>query len=461
MLLTWLARQFSDRDSHRQVWRLAGPIILSNLTVPLLGAVDTAVVGHLPNPAYLGAVAIGALVFSYVYWGFGFLRMGTTGLAAQAWGRDSGTEMRLVFLRGSVIALALGGGLVALQVPIIAMAFSVLDASDAVETSAAAYVAIRIWGAPAALMNYVVLGWFLGLQDARTPLVLQIFINGVNIILDIVFVLGLGWGVEGVAAATLIAEVSGALLGGYLVWRRMRHLGGKSPNFAAVFQAQAFKALVALNADILIRTLCLTTAFAIFTAQGARFGDVVLAANAVLLNFLNFTAYGLDGFAHAAEALVGGAKGRRDRQAFRAAANATFLWGTIIAALTTAVFWLSGVAIVNLLTSIPDVREASYVYLVWPVLMPILSVWCFMLDGVFLGATRSTALRNAMIVSLAGYLAILWPMMMQWGNHGLWAAISAFMILRALTLWVAYPGLLRSVGPADQSGRRSTATASK
>ena len=454
-------RQVTDRESSRRVWRLAGPIILSNLTVPLLGAVDTAVVGHLPDPAYLGAVAIGALVFSYVYWGFGFLRMGTTGLAAQAWGRGSGTDIRLVFYRAAIIALVLGAALVALQLPIIAIAVALLDASETVESLAAAYVAIRIWGAPAALMNYVILGWFLGLQDARTPLLLQIFINGVNIVLDLVFVLGFGWGVEGVAAATLIAEVTGALLGGYLVWRRMRRVGGEPPAREAVFQAREFKALIALNADILIRTLCLTTAFAIFTAQGARFGDIVLAANAVLLNFLNFTAYGLDGFAHAAEALVGGAKGRRDRQAFRASANAAFFWGTIVAAFTTLAFWVAGGAIVNALTGIPEVRQASYQYLVWPVLMPVLSVWCFMLDGVFLGATRSAALRNAMVVSLAGYLAILWPMMGAWGNHGLWAAISAFMILRAVTLWAAYPALLRSIEPADQSGRRSTATASK
>ena len=448
-------------EMHRRIWRLAGPIILSNLTVPLLGAVDTAVVGHLPDPANLGAVALGALVFSYIYWGFGFLRMGTTGLAAQAWGRDSPRDIRMVFLRGLVLALGLGAMVTALQVPIISLSFLVLDASDAVETMGEAYVAIRIWGAPAALANYVVLGWFLGMQDARTPLVLQIVINGVNILLDLVFVLGFGWGVEGVAAATLIAEVTGAILGLWLVWRRMRSSGGGAVSLGDVLHWPAFRALLVLNADILVRTLCLTTAFAVFTAQGATYGDTILAANAVLLNFVSFTAFGLDGFAHAAEALVGGAKGRRDLRDFRQAANGAFLWGGIVAVFTALVFLLVGGPIVDLLTSIAAVREEAYRHLGWVIAYPIVSVWCFTLDGIFFGATRTAALRNASIASFAGFLAFLWLLPAGTGNHGLWGAMTAFTLLRAVTLLIAYPALLRSVEAPDQAARRSTATASR
>ena len=450
-----------DAQMHRRIWRLAGPIILSNLTVPLLGAVDTAVVGHLPDAAYLGAVALGALVFSYIYWGFGFLRMGTTGLAAQAWGRESPREIRMVFFRGLVLAAGFGGLIVALQSPIGALSFLLLDASGEVEAMGAAYVAIRIWGAPAALANYVVLGWFLGLQDARTPLLLQIVINGVNIVLDLVFVLGFGWGVEGVAAATLIAEVCGAVLGLILVRRRMRAAGGDSITLGEIMNWPAFRALMALNADILIRTLCLTTSFAIFTAQGATFGDTVLAANAVLLNFVSFAAFGLDGFAHAAEALVGGAKGRRDLREFRQAANGAFLWGGIVAVFTSLVFLVSGVAIVDLLTSIPAVREEAYSHLAWVIAYPVVSVWCFTLDGIYFGATRTAALRNASAASLAGFLGFLWMVHPEMGNHGLWGALTAFTLLRAVTLLIAYPALLRSVEDPDQDGRRSTATASR
>lgn len=440
-----LSGVLGTRDAHRRIWRLAGPIILSNLTIPFLGLVDTAVMGHLPSPEYLGAVALGALVFSYIYWGFGFLRMGTTGLAAQAWGRDNIEETVTVYYRGLALALLLGTIIVLLQVPIIAGSFALTEASQKVEAFGASYVAIRIWGAPAALANYVVLGWFLGLQDARTPLILQIVINGVNIVLDIVFVLGFGWGVEGVAAATLIAEATGAVLGGLLVWRRIAKFGGVGPSVRMVFQWREFKYLIALNADILIRTLCLTTAFALFTAKGAEFNDVILAANAVLLNFLQFTAYGLDGFAHAAEALVGRAKGRGDGREFREAAKTAFVWGAIVSLLMTVFYLAAGRWIIDLLTTIPEVRQSSYTYLVWPALLPILSVWCFVFDGIFLGATRSAALRNAMVLSLVGYVITLWLLAPQWQNHGLWAALSFFMVLRAITLWVAYPALLRSI----------------
>ncbi len=448
-----MAAQSSDTSRvegnwHRRLWRLAGPIIISNLSVPLLGIADTAVMGHLPDPAYLGAVAIGALIFSYVYWGFGFLRMSTTGLTAQAWGRDDGVEVRAILLRAGIIAAVLGGLLLLLQIPIRLVGLSMLSASSDVEELAAIYIQIRIWGAPATLLNYVILGWLLGTQDARTPLFLQLWANGVNIILDLVFVLGFGWGIEGVAVATLIAEVSGAAIGVILVYRRVRARTSPLQAGERLFTWSGIRALVALNGDIFIRTLCLITAFAYFTNQGALLGTITLAANAVLLNFMSFAAHGLDGFAHAAEALVGGSVGKKDRRGFLAASKVAFLWGGIVAVLCSMVFFAFGHPIVNLMTGIEEVRLDAYLHLGWAAFMPVLAVWAFVFDGIFLGATRSAALRNAMILSLGGYLLINPWLRDAYDNHGLWAALSIFMALRGVTLAFAFPKLVKSVGPS-------------
>ncbi len=293
---------------NRQVLLLAGPIILSNLSTPLLGAVDTAVVGHLPDPTAIGGVGVGAVIFSFLFWGFGFLRMGTTGFTAQAFGAGDDLELRSALLRPLLLGLALGGLIVLLQGPIGAIAFGLFHASQAVEDQAAAYLQIRIWAAPATLMNYAILGWLLGLRRAHTVLLLQIALNGLNIVLDLVFVIGLGWDIRGVALASVIAEVAAAGLGLAIVLRLAR---GKAADGAGVWQRvlqrDGLIALFRVNFDLLVRTLTLIFAFAYFTDQGARLGDLVLAGNAILLQFQQFIAYGLDGFAHAAEILVGNA----------------------------------------------------------------------------------------------------------------------------------------------------------
>ena len=258
----------SNPDWNRRVWALAGPIILSNVTVPLLGAVDTAVVGHLPDPRYIGGVAIGALIFNFVYWGFGFLRMGTTGPTAQAWGAGDPAEIRAMLARALLLAAGFGGLILLIQAPVGALAFRLLHASAEVEAEAQAYYAIRVWGAPAALANYVLLGWFLGLQNARWPLVLQIFMNGLNILLDLAFVIGLGWGVEGVAAATLIAEYAALALGLVLAAKRLGMLPAGIAR-ARIFDGARFRRMLAVNRDIFIRTLLLTFSFALFTDRGA------------------------------------------------------------------------------------------------------------------------------------------------------------------------------------------------
>ncbi len=429
---------------NRRVWALAGPIILSNVTVPLLGAVDTAVVGHLPDPRYIGGVAIGALIFNFVYWGFGFLRMGTTGPTAQAWGAEDPAEIRAVLARALLLAAGFGGLILLIQGPVGALAFHLLHASAEVEAEAGAYYAIRVWGAPAALANYVLLGWFLGLQNARWPLVLQIFMNGLNILLDLVFVMGLGWGVEGVAAATLIAEYAALALGLALALRRLGMLPEGIAR-ARILDGARFRRMLAVNRDIFIRTLLLVFSFALFTDRGAQFGDLTLAANAVLLNLVSISAYGLDGFAHAAEALVGGAVGRRSRADLDGAVRATMRWGGMIAIANAAVYLVAGGLLIDLLTGIPEVRAAARDYLPWAVAMPIISIWCYLYDGIFLGATRTHEMRNAAILTTILYVALVWTLPQLWGNHGLWLALILLNMLRGLTLAAYYPRLARGV----------------
>ena len=433
------------REIHRRVWHIAGPIIISNISVPMLGAVDTAVMGHLPDPKYLGGVAVGAMVFTFIYWGFGFLRMGTGGLTAQAFGAQDADEVRACLARAAVIGIPAAFALIILQVPIASVAFSILEASPGVEALAYEYFSVRIWGAPATLMNFALLGWFIGCQNTRAALWHQLSLNGVNILLDLVFVLGLDWGVAGVAAATAIADAVAVVIGLFLALPIVRRLGGAFVR-AKILETSKIRRTIALNIDIFIRTICLVSAFAYFTAQGAAFGNVVLAANAVLLNFQTFMAHALDGFAHAAEALGGGAIGARDRQAFRDAVRVSVFWGLLVAVAFSLVYLLAGPLIIDALTGIESVREAGRDYLLWLVLMPLVAVFPFLLDGIFLGGTRGATMRNAMIVSLLIYLVSCYFLVPVWGNNGLWASLTIFMGARGLTLGGRYPALLRTIG---------------
>jgi len=288
---------------RRRVWSLAWPIMLANLSVPLVGAVDTAVVGRLPDPAYIGAVAVGAVIFSFLYWGFSFLRMGTTGFVAQSLGAGDRDEVRAVFGRALLLAALLGIGIVGLQRPLGRGALWAMEASARVEDLALAYFSVRIWSAPAALINYVVLGFLIGTQNTRAALLLQLVLNLTNVALDVLFVTGFGWDVRGVALATLISEYTAALAGLWIVLKYLRCRGGRWRR-DTLLSLPRIKELLRVNANIMVRTLCLTFAFFYFTSTGARFGDTILAANAVLMLFQNFLAFGLDGFAHATEALA-------------------------------------------------------------------------------------------------------------------------------------------------------------
>ncbi len=435
-----------SESMHRRVLVLTAPIILSNLSIPLLGAVDTAVMGHLPDPAYIGGVAIGALIFSYIYWGFGFLRMGTTGLVAQAHGAGDAIELRAILGRAGLLALGLAGLLLLFQRPLGILAFAFLESTPEVESLAGSYYAIRVWGAPAALLNYVAWGWLIGVQRMRSALALSVFMNGLNIVLDLVLVVGLGHGIAGVALATLISEWSALALAAWLVMRVLRYTGGDWSR-ERILDGERIAGLLRVNADIFIRTLCLVSAFAWFTAQGARMGNVLLAANAVLLNFQMFMAYGLDGFAHASEALIGSAVGAGDRQLLRRAVRTTTIWAFGTAALFALVYAGAGRMIIAVLTSIPEVRATAAIYLPWVAVSPLISVWSFQLDGIFIGATRTPEMRNGMLISLGLFLAAGWFLIPRMGNHGLWLALMVFMVIHAIFLGAWYPRIARNLSP--------------
>lgn len=429
---------------NRRVLKLAGPIILSNLSVPLLSAVDTAVMGHLPDAAYLGGVAIGALIFNFLYWGFGFLRMGTTGFAAQAYGAGQAEDLSAALLRPLFLGAGLGVLIVVLQTPLTALGLHLLDPGTQVAEFAHLYIDIRIWGAPATLMTYALLGWLLGIQRAVAVLALQLVLNIGNIALTLFLVLGLGWGIEGAATGTLVAEYTALAVGLWMARRAFRQLAARV-DWAHVRDRTALVALFRVNADIYVRTLCLQLVFGLFARSGAQFGETTLAANAVLLQFQSFLAHGLDGFAHAVEVLAGGAVGARSRRAFRSAVAISSLWALGCAGAVTLVFLLAGPTLIALFTDLPEVRSAAEAVLPWMVASPLVSIWSYQLDGVFIGATRTAQMRNAMVLSLLSYLLARHLLVPAYGNDGLWAAFLVFMGMRAVTLGAFYPALERSL----------------
>jgi MATE family multidrug resistance protein len=422
---------------------MAGPIILANISVPLLGAVDTAVVGHLPEAYYIGAVAIGAMLFTYIYHLFNCLRMGTTGPTAQARGAGDYAEVRAMIGRALLLAGAIGGALIALQLPILAFAFWLIDASPEVERHARAYFLIRVWSMPAVLAGYAIIGWYYGLRDVRTPLIVQIVGNALNILLDFLFVFGFGWGVAGVAVASVIASYAGLALGLGYVWRSVRALPGRG--HARLLDRGRLIRMVSINADLVLRTFCVVSVLGIFMAKSAELGDVTLAANQVLQNFLVFTSFGLDGFAHAAEAILGEAVGRRDRAAFQRAMRVVFIWAGLVGALNLVVYAVAGHGIIALLTSIPEVRAAAADYALWVIIMPLVSVWAYTYDGVYLAATRTTIMRNTVMVSFAAFALLLYTLSPAYGNTAIWIAVTVFLGLRGVLLHLFFPRVLRTI----------------
>ncbi|MDP3338694.1 MATE family efflux transporter [Frigidibacter sp.] len=428
--------------THARVLKIAVPIVLANMTVPILGAVDTGVVGQLGQAAPIGAVGLGAIVLVSIYWIFSFLRMGTSGLVAQAKGAGDSAEVAANLVRALLVAAAAGLVIVVMQVPLFAGAFALAPASDEVEGLARDYMQIRIWGAPATIALYAVTGWLIALERTRGVLLLQLWMNALNIGLDLWFVLGLGWGVEGVAVATLIAEWTGLALGLWLC--RDALAGGYWRDRARVFDAARLRRMLAVNRDIMLRSVMLQASFTSFVFLGARMGDVTLAANQVLLQFLELTAFALDGFAFAAEALVGQAVGARSRGRVRRAAIITSQWGVGGAALLALCYWLAGPVIVDLMATSPEVRAEARAFLPWIAAAPLIGVASWMLDGIFIGATRTREMRNAMLVSAVIYVVAVVVLLPVFGNHGLWAALMVLNAVRGLTMAALYPRVERA-----------------
>lgn len=425
--------------THRRILRNALPIVLANATVPILGAVDTGVVGQLGEAAPIGAVGIGAIILSALYWVFGFLRMGTTGLTSQAHGAGQSGEVAALLVRALMIGIA-GGVLVILtQTLLFRASFYVSPASPEVEGLARDYLSVRVWSAPAAIGLYGLTGWLIALERARAVLIIQVWMNGLNILLDLWFVLGLGWGVEGVAFATFLAEWSGFALAFWLCRDAFQSPAWR--DWARVFDRARLIEVAAVNRDILLRSLMLQAIFVSFLFLSADFGDVALAANQVLLQFLHITAYALDGFAFAVEALVGQALGARDRAGLRRAALLSSGWGLFYVVVLSMAFALAGGMIIDLMTTAPDVRAAARDYLPYMVAAPLLGVASWMLDGIFIGATQSRDMRNMMVLSLIVYVVAVWALVPLWGNHGLWLALLISFVARGVTLGVRYPRL--------------------
>jgi MATE family multidrug resistance protein len=416
---------------------MAAPMILSNISVPLLGMVDTGVTGHLESSSYLGAVAIGSTVFGFLYTGMNFLRMGTTGIAAQRYGANDNDGLRVALGQAIIVAVLIGLVLLALQAPIGALVLPLFGAEIDVEKHALVYFSIRIWSAPGTLANYVLIGWFLGLQNARVPLLIFLTINITNIILDLFFVLGLGMKVDGVALASVIAEYSGLMVGLGFAANALRKREGHWP-FARLFNVRAYSAFFAVNAHLFIRTMALMFTFAFVTAQGARLGGLFLAANAVLMNLQTLTAFALDGFAHAAEALVGKAVGQGNREALERSVRLALKWSLMFAIGFCVFYIVTGPLLIRMLTDLPEVREAAMRFLPWLIVSPLISVWSFLYDGVYVGATRAREMRNIMIFSTVCIFLPAWYLLQGFGNHGLWLAFTLFMASRGIGMHIGY-----------------------
>jgi len=427
--------------THKRVLKIAIPIVLANATVPILGAVDTGVVGQMGLAAPIGAVGIGAIVLSALYWVFGFLRMGTVGLTSQAIGAKDHGEVAALWSRALMIGLVGGAVIIALQTVLFWASFKIAPASDEVEALARSYMEIRVWSAPAAIAIFAVTGWLIAQERTAAVLVLQLWMNGLNISLDVWFVLGLDWGVNGVAFATFLAEWTGLALGLWLCRDVFRTPDWR--NWVRVFDRVKIRRMGSVNLDILLRSLLLEAIFLSFMFLGAGFGDLTLAANQILLQFLHITAYAMDGFAFSAEALVGQAMGARAVPVLRRSAILTSIWGGVTVVILAAVFAVFGGLIIDLMATAGAVRDEARAYLPYMVFAPVLGCASWMLDGIFIGATRTRDMRNMMVVSAAIYAVCAALLVPSLGNHGLWVSLLVSLVARGVTLGLRYPALER------------------
>lgn len=423
---------------NKKILRLAIPNIISNLSVPLLSSVDTALMGHLDEVYYLGAVAIGGMIFNFVYWGFGFLRMGTTGLTAQAFGNENSEESVSILGRALLVALAAGILLILLKDVIEYVSFLIVPASDNVEIHARLYFNVRIFAAPATLTLYVFLGWFLGMQNATIPLIISLFTHGLNIGFNLLFIKKFGMKADGVALGTVCANYLGVIFTLVLFRNKYKSLI-KHFSFKLILNWKKLKKFFQLNLDIFIRTLCLIFVFSFFTAKSSEMGETILAVNSILINLWTILAYGIDGFAFAAESLIGRFVGAADKQNFKRAVNLSFIWGIGLGIIISIIYWIFPEPILAIFTDNPELIALAMTFMFWTIMAPVVNAFCYIWDGIFIGATSTKAMRTSMLIcTFVIFLPIYYLTIPYLGNHGLWLAMIIFMIARGLSLSIYY-----------------------
>ncbi|WP_144211565.1 MATE family efflux transporter [Shewanella donghaensis] len=428
-----------NSQKNRQLFALALPMILSNITIPLLGLVDTAVIGHLSEAYYLGGVALGSTIITLIVWLLGFLRMSTTGLVAQAYGANDTVTQQKLLVQGCCIALLFGFCAVLLQQPLLDFAMSLSQASEQVQQFCREYVEIRIWSVPFALLNLVLLGWLLGRQAPKAAMWQLIIANIVNIVLDVVFVIGLDWNVKGAALASVIADICAFTVAAVIVKRALYQQADFNLRQLLVhISFKGYSRLLKLNRDIFIRSLCLQASFTFMTFYGAGLGDDIIAANAVLLNLLMLISYALDGIAYYAEAEVGRAVGQKNLNLLHDSVTLAATWSALFAVGFSLLFYFAGNNIISLLTNIELVQQQAEHYLIWLVFMPLLAFGSYLFDGVYIGAAQGKMMRNSMILSTFGIFFPCWYLLRDYENSALWAAMSAFMLCRSLSLALHY-----------------------
>lgn len=418
-------------DGHREILRIALPSIVSNITVPLLGLIDVAIVGHLGAASYIGAIAVGGMLFNIIYWVFGFLRMGTGGMTSQAYGAGDATETARLLLRSVSVGLLVAVGLIVLQRPVAGVAFALIDTTAEVERLASLYFHICIWGAPAVLGLYSFSGWFIGMQNSRYPMFIAIAQNVVNIAVSLLLVYGFGMKIEGVAFGTLTAQYAGLLMA-VLLWRKRYASGLPAISWGTLLHREAMIRFFRVNRDIFFRTLCLVAVTMYFTSAGAAQGEVVLAVNTLLMQLFTLFSYFMDGFAYAGEALTGKYIGARQTEAMHRMIRRLFGWGIGIAVVFTLLYAIGGETFLRLLTDEQQVIEASAVYFPWAIAIPLTGVWAFLLDGIFIGATATSLMLRSMVAAAAGFFFTYFSFRTACGNHALWLAFLVYLSLRGV-----------------------------
>lgn len=413
--------------AHRKVFNLAIPMLLSSISVPLFGLVDTAILGHLDTPDYLAAVAVGASVVSFLLWAFGFLRMGTTSLAARAFGANELDKLKLLLGQSLVLALGIGLLIVLLSPLLVPLAVNLMQSDQALGDLSKEYIHIRLLAAPAVLLSYGIIGWFIGLQNTRVPLYMAISANAVNIVGDVILVLWLDMGSRGAAIASLFGDLTNLSIGLYFCIRQLQqHFPAGGFTLAALAQAGPYKELLQVNKHLFVRTLILLGSLSFFTAQGAAQGPLILAANAILLQLVHLASYALDGFAHATEALVGKAVGQKSPELFKQACLSTGFWSVLVSLFISALFYLAQSPLIALFSDDTMLRQQVAIYYPWVLLLPIVSATCYFLDGVFIGTAHTFDMEITMILSSFAVFLPLWWLSQGYANHGLWLSFCAF-----------------------------------